>query len=88
MKYPKMLYKGESKNYDNEQLRNDLLNKVLRTFIVANEDQEIEKREEGYVDLHELIPSPEEKIRRGRPPKLKFTEISEPEQSNVGTHST
>jgi hypothetical protein len=67
MNYPKMLYKGEQKYSDNDQLRDDLLSKALLTIIVSDEDQESFRREQGWVDLPDLILSPK---KRGRPPNV------------------
>lgn len=62
MNYPKMLYLGEAKYTDNEQLRNDLFSKVLKTIIVADQAQEEMRREQGYVDLAALMYRPKPKI--------------------------
>lgn len=61
MNYPKMLYHGDAKYTDNEQLRNDLFTKALKTIIVDGPEQEALRREQGYVDLSDLIYRPKPK---------------------------
>ena len=61
MNYPKMLYKGEAKYTDNEQLRNDLFSKELKTITVADIEQEDMRREQGFVDLIDLMYKPKSK---------------------------
>ncbi len=75
MNYPKMLYKGEPKYTDNEQLRNDLFSKELKTIIVADPDQEEMRREQGYVDLSDLMYKPKPKV-----------VITESEEIAAGSH--
>jgi len=62
MNYPKMLYKGEAKYTDNDQLRNDLFSKELKTIIVSDVEQEEMRREQGYVDLADLMYKPKQKV--------------------------
>jgi len=57
-----MLYKGEAKYTDNDQLRNDLFTKELKTIIVADLEQEEMRREQGYVDLADLMYKPKAKV--------------------------
>ncbi len=83
MNYPKMLYKGEAKYGDNEQLRMDLNDKKLKTIIVNDEGQEVLWREKGYVDLVDLMSigkAVEKKVveikKRGRPKKVVENNVS------------
>ncbi len=55
MNYPKMLYKGDPIYTDSAQMKEDLTSKKIRTFIVSDEIQEQEKRNEGYVSLPDLM---------------------------------
>lgn len=66
MSYPRMLYKGEPYYTDSDQIKEDLFSKKLITIIVADEDQELMRREQGYVDLCDLM-KPKEKIPLGLP---------------------
>ncbi len=50
-----MLYKGDPIYTDSEQMKDDLMSKKIRTFIVSDEIQEQEKRTEGYVSLPDLM---------------------------------
>ena len=55
MKYPMMLYKGDPVYTDSAQLSDALFSKAIKTFIVADEEQEAEKRSEGWVDFPSLM---------------------------------
>lgn len=61
MNYPKMLYKGKSGYTDTAAIGDDLARGNLKTHIVADEDQELICREEGWHDLAELMHKPESK---------------------------
>ena len=53
--YPKMLYLGRPVYTDSQQLNDDLASKTIKALIVADEDQEAMRREQGYVDLAALM---------------------------------
>ena len=53
--YPKMLYLGRPVYTDSQQLNDDLASKTIKTLIVADEEQETMRREQGYVDLAALM---------------------------------
>jgi hypothetical protein len=55
MNYPKMLYKGEPGYTDSAQMRDDLASRKIQTFIVQDEEQEAMRREQGWVDLADLM---------------------------------
>jgi hypothetical protein len=55
MNYPKMLYKGEPGYTDSAQIRDDLASRKIQTFIVQDEEQEAMRREQGWVDLADLM---------------------------------
>lgn len=55
MNYPKMIYLGEAKYTDSASIRDDLINKSIKTVIVATDGEEAEYRKQGYVDLAALI---------------------------------
>lgn len=57
MNYPKMLYKGKGNYIDSAQIRDDLNNRTLVHTIVADEEQERIRREDGWVDLWSLMAS-------------------------------
>lgn len=88
MNYPKMLYKGEAKYTDNDQLKNDLFSKELKTIIVADIDQEEMRRGQGYVDLADLMYKPKAKVIQMNPtpdqPKTEtITETTEEQKPEV-----
>lgn len=56
--YPKMLYKGDQIYGDSDQIKEDLQSKKIKTVIVADEEQEAGKRDDGWVNLSELIAPP------------------------------
>lgn len=60
--YPKMLYKGEATYTDSDQIKNDLFDKKLKTIIVINEESEVMRRDQGFVDLCDLMYKPKPKI--------------------------
>ena len=59
--YPKMLYKGTSIYSDSDALRDDLQAGRLKTHIVADENEEVVQRENGFVDLADLMRKQETK---------------------------
>lgn len=63
MNYPKMLYKSTNvaQYTDTATIGEDLAASRLKTYIVADEDQELTKREDGWVDLCDLMKKPEVK---------------------------
>lgn len=76
MNYPKMLYKGEAKYTDNDQLRNDLYSKELKTIIVTDHEQEEMRRDQGYVDLADLMYK--------QKPKTPTVEVVKPMEEGAG----
>lgn len=78
MNYPKMLYRGEAKYTESHELKEDLTNKVIKTSIVLNSKEESIKREEGYVDLSDLLFKPKE--------KLGLSKVHEKVNTNVGSN--
>lgn len=59
--YPKMLYKGEPIYGDSDQIKEDLQSRKIKTVIVADEEQEAGKRDDGFVDLAALLAPPRTK---------------------------
>jgi len=55
LNFPKMLYQGEAKYTDSAQIRDDLMNRSIKTVIVANEIEEKSYREQKFVDLVDLL---------------------------------
>lgn len=62
MNYPKMLYKGEAKYTDSDQIKDDLFDKKLKTIIVQDCETEELRRTQGYVDLCDLMHKPKQTL--------------------------
>ena len=61
MNYPKMLYKGPTLYTESDAIRDDLQAHRLKTHIVTNENEEAVQRENGFVDLVDLMRKQEPK---------------------------